>query len=177
MCQGFSTPFTSAGRNHAYTTSGLRALGGCITSAIVQLDRHVIELFDPASNTITPLAGAEGLSDHVNGAGTVARLHYPYDGTLTASFDRPKGIAQDAASNLYVADALGYVIRKISGGQVTTIAGDGTAGAVDDSDPLQARFYGLEGIGVVASGKIIYVADGNVGDGSPHHRVRRVAFP
>jgi DNA-binding beta-propeller fold protein YncE len=39
------------------------------------------------------------------------------------------------------------------------------------------QFYGQEGIGVTPDGKTVYVADGNGGDGSPHHRIRAIAMP
>jgi DNA-binding beta-propeller fold protein YncE len=100
------------------------------------------------------------------------------DGSLlSASFNEPQGLAIDNAGTIYVSEIGGYVIRKISGGQVKTIAGDGTAGHKDDVNPLLARFNGLEGIDVTPDGKILYIADGNRGEATLFHRVRRLTLP
>ncbi|GAB2220506.1 hypothetical protein Drorol1_Dr00008164 [Drosera rotundifolia] len=54
---------------------------------------------------------AEGYSGHVDGKHREARLNHP------------KGIAVDDRGNIYVADTMNMVIRKISDAGVTTIAG------------------------------------------------------
>ncbi len=54
------------------------------------------------------------------------------NGTLSSSrFNAPYGVCSDSVGTIYVADALNNCIRKISGGMVTTIAGNGTAGDLD----------------------------------------------
>lgn len=50
----------------------------------------------------------------------------------TASFFHPEGITLDAAGNIYVADAGNNLIRKVSGGNVSTIAGN-KLGATPDN--------------------------------------------
>lgn len=102
------------------------------------------------------------------------------DGTLAeAQFDEPKGITVDASGALYVTEAGNHDIRKIANGMVTTIAGipsvDG--GYEDSSDPLAARYYGVEGLDVSADGKRLVIADGNNGDGMPFNHVREVTLP
>jgi hypothetical protein len=100
------------------------------------------------------------------------------DGALAqARFIEPQGLARASDGTLFVSDPVGHVIRRIQGNQVSTIAGDGMAGYVDNLDPLMARFYGLEGIDVSNDGMHLYIADGNLGeDEEPYHRVRRVEF-
>jgi DNA-binding beta-propeller fold protein YncE len=93
---------------------------------------------------------------------------------LQASFNMPQGLASDGASTIYVSSINGYVIHRIEDGQVVTIAGDGTPGFADTEDPLQAQFFGLEGIATSPDAAYLYIADGSRGEDAPHHRIRRV---
>jgi len=81
------------------------------------------------------------------------------DGTGTeASFSVPSGVAVDENGNVYVADLANNRIRKITAeGAVSTLAGDGKAGALD-GDGLTARFNVPFGVTVDSSGNV-YVAD------------------
>jgi DNA-binding beta-propeller fold protein YncE len=93
-----------------------------------------------------------------------------------ARFVKPQGLARDENGVIYVSDPFGHYIRRIGGGMVTTVAGNGEAGFLDKIDPMQASFYGMEGIDITPAGDRLYIADGDLGDDLPYHRVRRLKF-
>jgi hypothetical protein len=79
----------------------------------------------------------------------------------TACFRNPQGIASDSAGNIYVADSVNMVIRKIDAvtGAVTTVAGNGTPGNSGDGGPaLSATFNTPTDVAVDAAGNL-YIAD------------------
>ncbi len=91
------------------------------------------------------------------------------DGVGTrAQFSKPRGVAQDAAGNVYVADTNNHSIRKIAvDGRVSTIAGK--AGEPGSSDGLaaEARFFSPRSVAVDAQG-VVFVAD------TGNHTIRRI---
>jgi sugar lactone lactonase YvrE len=98
-----------------------------------------------AAGVVSTFAGSGGLGD-TDGPGN------------TAKFRRPKGVATDAAGNVYVADEGNNKIRKISpDGLVSTLAGNGTAGSADGQGTA-AGFEWPSGVAVDSSGNV-YVAE------------------
>jgi sugar lactone lactonase YvrE len=82
------------------------------------------------------------------------------DGTgISASFNKPTGVAIDASGNIFVADYGNNTVRKIApGGVVTTLAGTLSSGGSSDGLATAASFKGPEGIAIDGSGDV-FVAD------------------
>ena len=90
---------------------------------------NMIRKVDISSTVVTTLIGSGGSSGDINGVGSIARINYP------------NGITTDG-NYLYISDRGNNKIKRylISSGVVTTMAGDGTATAVDSTDGLTASF-------------------------------------
>lgn len=102
-----------------------------------------IRKISPDGNVTTLAGGSEGFTDGVGPA---------------ASFNTPSALAVGPDGSLFVADTGNNRIRKITPeGQVSTVAGDGTAGYVD-GPAAKAQFNGPIGL-AVSEGGDIYVAD------------------
>jgi sugar lactone lactonase YvrE len=90
-----------------------------------------------------------------------AVMGYGGDGgpAASAEFFEPSGLAVDSSGNIYVADTVNNRIRKVSGGIITTLAGNGTAGYSGDGGPATSAELGQPyGVAVDSSGNI-YIAD------------------
>ncbi|HEX7841783.1 MAG TPA: hypothetical protein VF469_30140 [Kofleriaceae bacterium] len=97
------------------------------------------------------------------------------DGPLAAAqYSHPQALSAAQSGDIYLTDLGNFRVRRISGGTVQTVAGDGKGGWADNDNPLAAEFYGLEGLSVVPDDSMVYVADGNRGDPVPFNRVRQV---
>ncbi|MCL2725013.1 MAG: NHL repeat-containing protein [Polyangiaceae bacterium] len=88
--------------------------------------------------------------------------------TSIATFNCPFGIAVDMAGTVYVAEADNNVIRKISDGMVSTLAGSGDDGPLIDGSGVNAHFNDLGGLVLGADGNL-YVAD------SDNNAVRKIS--
>jgi hypothetical protein len=90
--------------------------------------------------------GTSGYSGD-NGPATAAQLNWP------------GGVAVDASGTLYIADTGNHVIRKVSDGTISTVAGTGKPGYSGDNGPATSALLGMpSGVAVDASGDL-YIAD------------------
>ncbi len=118
-------------------------------------DNNRIRAVNPATGAVTTLAGS----------GTAGFADGPSN---TAQFDNPFGVTVAPNGTIYVGDSSNHRIRAINPttGQVTTLAGSGTAGFADGPSNT-AQFDNPSGV-AVAPGGTVYVADRN------NHRIRAI---
>jgi len=110
---------------------------------------------------ITTVAGNGSLSySGDNGAAT------------SASLDAPDGAASDAWGNLYIADTLNNLIRKVdTNGIITTVVGNGSGAYAGDGGALtNASLHGPTAVALDSAGNL-YIADAS------NNRVRKAAPP
>ena len=104
-----------------------------------------------SSGTLTRVAG--------NGRAGVSGDGGP---ALNAQLQYPDGIAIDTLGNIYVADRTANLIRRISGGNISTYAGTGAAGYSGDGGPASAaQFNSPSGIAVDTGGNLFVADTGN----------------
>lgn len=167
---GDGGPATAASLNFP---SGVAVSGG--TLYIADLYNHRIRAVDLASGTITSVAGNgcdpnQGPNHCAIGDGgspTAASLNHPY------------GVSVDSGGNVLVVDTFNHRIRKITGGVINTVAGDG----FKDTDPTSGSYllgrYNGDGVtataaslnlprAVIENGGELFIAD------TFNQRVRKV---
>ncbi len=158
--QGVVTTFAgSAGVSGSTDGTGSNArfsypIGIAIDSSdnlyVTDRGNHTIRKITPAA-VVTTFAGMAGVSGSSNGTGTSAKFYYP------------AGITIDSSGNLYVADEINHLIRKITpAAVVTTFAGSAGVSGTNDGTGTNARFYNPRGITIDSSGNL-FVADSNSG--------------
>jgi DNA-binding beta-propeller fold protein YncE len=124
--------------------------------AVADYLHHVIELVDPHTGTVTPIAGAWDVKGMIDGAGAVARFSAPY------------GIAVRGDGKLIVADYDNNRIRLVGlDGTTATLSGASDPGFVDGATAA-ARFSHPQAVSIAASGDVLITDPGNF-------RVRRIA--
>ena len=109
--------------------------------------------------TISTIAGSPNNPGFAGDSGSAvgSQLNFPF------------GLAVDKSGALYIADGLNNRVRKVSGGVITTVAGNGTAGfAGDNAAATSAQLNNPTGVAVDSSGNL-YIAD------SGNNLVRKVA--
>ncbi len=119
---------------------------------IADRSNHRIRKVDATTRVISTIAGdgnAGFAGDH--GAAASAQLNNPSD------------VAVDGAGSVYIVDQYNHRIRRIAGGVIATIAGDGTAGFTGDGGPApQAQLNYPLSIEVDPDGSVYVGDNGNI---------------
>ena len=142
---------------YAGSTPGYDGDGHSLLTSEFELPTFVLfdpngnPVFDDAFNTRVRRASGGILSTYAGG--------YVGEGVKATSgaFTFPEALAIDKAGNFYVADYTGNRIRKVSGGKISTLAGNGITGFVNGAGAI-AQFNQPQGIAVDSTGNV-FVAD------------------
>jgi sugar lactone lactonase YvrE len=117
-----------------------------------------IYLADQYNNSIRKINRATGIITTVAGKGP-DHLGYSGDnGSATAAMlNLPRSVVVDANGNIYIADSDNHVIRKVSNGTITTIAGNGLPGYSGDGGPATyAKLNAPQAIAVDHEGNVYF---------------------
>jgi uncharacterized protein (TIGR03437 family) len=143
--------------------------GGLATSAVLSTPRGMV--VDSSGNlyisdsgnrrvrkvdtngTITTFAG-NGYTGSIGAVGD--------SGAATSATLTPAGIALDSAGNMYIADYADNLIRKVSNGVITSIAGIGTSGYYGDGSTATSAYLSQpQSVTVDVSGHVFFADTGN----------------
>jgi hypothetical protein len=154
---------------------GFSGDGGLATSASLYYPYEVatdiggnVYICDRYNHRVRKVANATGIITTIAGNGSAG---YSGDGgaATSASLNYPSAVYVDPFGIIYIADQENQRVRKISGGIITTVAGNGIAGFSGDGGPAtSAQLYSPHGIFVDGAGNL-YIAD------SDNNRVRKVS--
>jgi secreted PhoX family phosphatase len=117
----------------------------------ITTDAHTIRKLAIATGMVTTLAGLPLTVGAADGTGSAAR------------FNSPQGLASDGSGNLFVADSLNHIIRRVvvATGAVTTLAGSAGMSGDADGTGSAARFSSPAALASDGAGNVFVADAGN----------------
>ena len=154
-------------------TAGFGGDGAAATSALLNLpyglaadSSGALYVADLGNNRVRRI-GPDGVISTVAGTGTAGSAG---DGgpATDAQLMAPRNLVVDASGNLYISEFEGHRVRKVSNGQIVTVAGTGVAGfRGDGGTAVAAQLDFPAGLALDQTGDL-YIAD------SENQRIRKV---
>ena len=145
--------------NSNFLSLGAMAVDSANNLYVVDQSTCVVWKITPAA-AVSVVAGVEFVCGY-NGdniSATSADLNLPY------------AVALDTRGSIYIADAGNNRVRKVNAsGIISTLAGDGNCGFIDNVPPASGEMCSPIGVAVTLNGGAIYIAD------EANLRVRKVA--
>jgi hypothetical protein len=131
------------------------AIDGADVLYVADRENHRIRKV-ATDGSVSTLAGT-GVAGTTNGAGNVAQ------------FNKPSGIAVDAAGNVFVTETTSHAVRKVAlDGTTSVFAGSVATSGFVSGTPATARFSSPAGLSVDIGGAIFVADKGN-------HSIRKIA--
>jgi len=146
-------------------TQGYSGDGGAATAAELSLPQGValdasgdLYIADTGNGVIREVDAATGTISTVAGVAGIANFNG--DGTATAShLNQPWSVAVASDNSVYIADSGNNRIRRLSGGMLSTVVGNGAQGYGGDSGPAASATLDLPlGVALDPAGDL-YIAD------------------
>jgi prepilin-type N-terminal cleavage/methylation domain-containing protein len=139
----------------------------CVTATAGNISFYVSGATKTVTSGTCPIPVNGGVVSLYAGTGTTGYA----DGALaSATFNGPYGFVFDTDGSMYLTESMNHRVRKISGGIVSTLAGNGTGygtGGFADGTGAAAQFNTPVGI-VVDGSHNVFVADYD------NHRIRKI---
>src|SRR5581483_2846280 len=118
---------------------------------IADKNNHVVRVVRAADGVITTFAGT-GVSAYSGDGGAAAN----------ATLMTPAGLAASAGGDVYIADEQASVVRRVSGGVISTVAGSGIYGFSGDGGPASnAQLAAPYGLALDGDGRLFIGDTGN----------------
>lgn len=143
--------------------------GGAATSAALSFPRGLavdssgsLYIADSGNRRVRKV-DTNGIISTVAGNGRTGSVGSVGDGgAATSATLTPAGLALDGAGNLFIADSADSLIRKVSGGTITSVAGIGFGGySGDASTATKAALREPQGVAVDGAGNLFIADTGN----------------
>jgi sugar lactone lactonase YvrE len=144
------------------TVAGTGVVGDYLPGLAVDSQQNIY-IADWTNQVVRKVTAATGDISTFAGTGSAG---YSGDGNAATSamLQYPAGLALDKNGNLYIADNGNCVVRMVSKGTISTVAGNGTCGSAGDSGPAtaaQAEITNPWGVVVDGNGNLYIATQGN----------------